>query len=207
MLSYCLHKVCWGSCSGSRTQKINNGGLIAETVLQRDKNYENISWMSLHVCFFIFFSKTIFCIKPNVPSQPKRNPSNRRLLEHGICIRRGQDSNSQPVPSRILAYSTRPQWRTCLTKKILNLKFPLIAILRFFKLFRSHLFLDIIGFFMLGGTHVRVSFQSFQIFWNLKSRKLRGQAPAAVHDVWSRSERVTQSIRGLWNDQVVIFDA
>ena len=81
-----------------------------------------------------FFFKHNFCIKPCVPREPRRDPSNRRLYEHGIwytlCpekreplpillgvpffldtvyIRHCQDSNSQPVPSQVCAYSTRPQ--------------------------------------------------------------------------------------------------
>ena len=40
-----------------------------------------------------------FCIKPYVPKKPRMDPSNRRLYEHGICIRHYQDSNPQPVQS------------------------------------------------------------------------------------------------------------
>ena len=38
-----------------------------------------------------------------------KGPSNRRLYEHGICIRHCQDSNSQPVSSQVRADSTRPR--------------------------------------------------------------------------------------------------
>ena len=46
-----------------------------------------------------------------VPKEPRRNPSNRRLNEHGIYIRYCQESNSQPVSSQVGADPTRPQWR------------------------------------------------------------------------------------------------
>ena len=39
-----------------------------------------------------------------------RNPSNRRLNEHGIYIRHCQESNSQPVLSQVRADPTRSQW-------------------------------------------------------------------------------------------------
>ena len=55
------------------------------------------------------FFKHKFCVKPYVPREPKRDPSNRKLNEHGIYIR---ESNSQPVPSQAGADTTRPQWRT-----------------------------------------------------------------------------------------------
>ena len=41
-----------------------------------------------------------------------RDSSNRRLYEHGICIRHCQESNPQPVPSQARADPTRPQWRS-----------------------------------------------------------------------------------------------
>ena len=53
-----------------------------------------------------------FCVKPYVPREPRRDPSNRRLNEHGIYIRHCQESNSQPVPYQAGADPTRPQWRT-----------------------------------------------------------------------------------------------
>ena len=40
-----------------------------------------------YVFFFCFFFKHNFCVKPYVPREPRRNPSNRRLNEHGIYIR------------------------------------------------------------------------------------------------------------------------
>ena len=49
-------------------------------------------------CFFFFQHN--FCVKPYVPREPQRDPSNRRLCEHGIYIRHCQESNSQPVPSQ-----------------------------------------------------------------------------------------------------------
>ena len=48
------------------------------------------------------------CVKPYVPREPRRNPSNRRLNEHGIYIRHCQESNSQPVPSQVGVDPTRP---------------------------------------------------------------------------------------------------
>ena len=53
-----------------------------------------------------------FCIKPYVSREPRRNPSNRRLNEHGICIRHYKESYSQPVLSQVCTDSTRSQWRT-----------------------------------------------------------------------------------------------
>ena len=50
-----------------------------------------------------------FCVKPYVPREPRRDPSNRRLNEHGIYIRHCQELNSQPVPSQAGADTTRPQ--------------------------------------------------------------------------------------------------
>ena len=49
------------------------------------------------------------CVKPYVPREPRRNPSKRRLNEHGILyIRHCQESNSQPVLSQAGADTTRP---------------------------------------------------------------------------------------------------
>ena len=45
---------------------------------------------------------------PTAPREPRRDPSNRRLNEHGIYIRHCQESNSQPVPSQAGADTTRP---------------------------------------------------------------------------------------------------
>ena len=59
---------------------------------------------------FIYFFQHNFCVKPYVPREPRRDPSNRRLNEHGIYIRHCQESNSQPVPSQAGADTTRPQW-------------------------------------------------------------------------------------------------
>ena len=44
-------------------------------------------------CFFLF--KHNFCVKLDVPREPRRDSSNRRLNEHGIYIRHCQESNSQ----------------------------------------------------------------------------------------------------------------
>ena len=56
-----------------------------------------------------------FCIVPYIPREPRRDPSNCRLYEHGIWyiyIGHCQVSNSQPVRSQVRTDSTRPQWRT-----------------------------------------------------------------------------------------------
>ena len=60
--------------------------------------------------FFIlfFFLNTIFVSSHMYPENPK-DPSNRRLNEHGIYIRHCQESNSQPVPSQAGVDTTRPQ--------------------------------------------------------------------------------------------------
>ena len=50
--------------------------------------------------YIIFFFQHNFCVKPYVPWEPRRDPSNRRLNEHGIYIRHCQESNSQPVLSQ-----------------------------------------------------------------------------------------------------------
>ena len=46
--------------------------------------------------YFLFFQHN-FCVKPYVPREPRRNPSNRRFNEHGIYIRHCQELNSQHV--------------------------------------------------------------------------------------------------------------
>ena len=66
----------------------------------------------------LYFFKHSFCFKPYVPREPRRNPSNRRLNEHGIYIRHCQKSNPQPVPSKAGTDTIRPQWRT---RKIVSL--------------------------------------------------------------------------------------
>ena len=63
----------------------------------------------------LFFFQHNFCVKPYVPREPRRDPSNRRLYEHGIYIRHCQESNSQPVSSQVRADPTRPQWQTLST--------------------------------------------------------------------------------------------
>ena len=59
----------------------------------------------------LYFFKHNFCVKRYLPREPRRNPSNRRLNEHGIYIRHCHVSNSQPVPSQAGADTTRPQKR------------------------------------------------------------------------------------------------
>ena len=55
----------------------------------------------------IFFLTQFLC-QAICTQEPRRNPSNRRLNEHGIYIRHCQESNSQPVPSQAGADTTRP---------------------------------------------------------------------------------------------------
>ena len=69
-----------------------------------------VSYSNVPLFYFLF--KHNFCVKPYVPREPRKDPSNRRLNEHGIYIRHCQESNSQPVPSQAGANTTRPQWRT-----------------------------------------------------------------------------------------------
>ena len=54
------------------------------------------------------FFKHNLCIKPYVPRESRKDPSNRRLIEHGIYIRHCQESISQPVPSQTGANTNRP---------------------------------------------------------------------------------------------------
>ena len=54
-----------------------------------------------------FLNKIFVSGHAYVLRESRRDPSNRRLYEHGIGIRLCQDSNSQPVPS------PRPQWPWC----------------------------------------------------------------------------------------------
>ena len=72
-----------------------------------------VIWLSDRVLVNCFFFKHNFCVKPYVPREPRRDPSNRRLNEHGIYIRHCQESNSQPVPSQAGVDTTRPQWQGC----------------------------------------------------------------------------------------------
>ena len=63
----------------------------------------------LFCCKFAFFFNTTFLSSRMYPDrEPRRDPSNHRLYEHGICIRHHQDSNSEPVPSQLHADSSRP---------------------------------------------------------------------------------------------------
>ena len=57
----------------------------------------------------LVFFKHNFCVKLYVPREPRRDPSNRRLSEHGIYIRHCPESSSQPVPSQAGADTTRPR--------------------------------------------------------------------------------------------------
>ena len=78
-----------------------------ESIFQQESLFFATSLM--HVV--IFFFNTIFVSSHMYPENPK-DPSNRRLNEHGIYIRHCQESNSQPVPSQAGVDTTRPQWRT-----------------------------------------------------------------------------------------------
>ena len=60
-------------------------------------------------CFF----KHNFSVKPYVPREPRRDPSNRRLNEHWIYI--CQESNSRPVPSQAGVDTTKPPIVVCLS--------------------------------------------------------------------------------------------
>ena len=57
--------------------------------------------IEMAICF-----KHNFCVKPYVPREPRKDPSNRRLNERGIYIRHCQESNSQPVLSQAGADTT-----------------------------------------------------------------------------------------------------
>ena len=61
-------------------------------------NHINI-FSSFHL-FRLWFFFNNFCDKAYIPREPWRDPSNRRLNEHGIYIRHCQESNSQPVPPK-----------------------------------------------------------------------------------------------------------
>ena len=63
---------------------------------------------------YVIFFQHNFCVKPYVPREPERDPSNHRLNEHGIYIRHCQESNSIPAPSQAEADPTRSQWRISL---------------------------------------------------------------------------------------------
>ena len=75
--------------------------LILNTIRWKYENKLN-SLRFLVQKFFKFFKNTIFvfCVKPYVPREPRKDPSNRRLNEHGIYIRHCQESNSHPVPPK-----------------------------------------------------------------------------------------------------------
>ena len=75
--------------------------------------------ISLSSTLFSFFQHN-FCVKPYVPREPRRDPSNRiGSMNMGyIYIRHCQKSNSRPVPSQAGADTTRPQWRTLITSLI-----------------------------------------------------------------------------------------
>ena len=60
-----------------------------------------------YIYLFTIFQHN-FCVKPYALREPRRDPSKRRLNEHGMCIRQCQESNSQPVPSQAGADTTRP---------------------------------------------------------------------------------------------------
>ena len=63
------------------------------------------------------------CCAICIPREPRRDPSNRGLYEHGKWIRHCQESNPQPVPSQVRTYPSR-QWRTAGTdaSKVMELK-------------------------------------------------------------------------------------
>ena len=59
--------------------------------------------------FFIFFFKHNFCVKPCVPREPRRDPSNRRLNEHGIYIRTARNRTHNLFRPKRGDDLTRPQ--------------------------------------------------------------------------------------------------
>ena len=99
-------------------------------------NWSRLSWSSktwrLITCREYFQRRwetrepvqNIFCNKPYVPKEPRRDPSNPRFYEHGICIRHNQVWNSQHLPSQERAESVRPEWI-----ELLPFKFDLHSIL------------------------------------------------------------------------------
>ena len=68
-------------------------------------------WRRQQDIFYLTFQHN-FWIKPYVPREPQRVPSNRMALWtwNTIYIRHCQESNSHPLPSQVHADSTRPQW-------------------------------------------------------------------------------------------------
>ena len=75
--------------------------------------YIEILLFSKMVEWILFFLNN-FCVRPYVPREPRRNPSNCRFYEHGIWYISNTARNQtwQPVPSQVSADPTRPQWRT-----------------------------------------------------------------------------------------------
>ena len=70
----------------------NNNAILKHSLKRANFSHILESWKGKHCCNLPkdkhenirFFLKHNFCIKPYVPREPWRDPSNRRLYEHGI---------------------------------------------------------------------------------------------------------------------------
>ena len=70
------------------------------------------NWNKKNTIKNFFFKHNFLCQAIcRLLGEPRRDPSNRRLNEHGTYIRHCQESNSQSVPSQAGVDTTRPQWR------------------------------------------------------------------------------------------------
>ena len=67
-------------------------------------NLNDVIFIEIH-CIFL----TQFLFQAIRNQEPRKDPNNRRLNEHGIYIQHCQESNSRPVPSQAGADTTRPQ--------------------------------------------------------------------------------------------------
>ena len=77
-------------------------------------HFFSYTYFSTLIYIFKILFKHNFCVKPYVPRESWRDPSNRRLNERGIYIRHCQELNSQPFPFQVGADPTRPQWHSYL---------------------------------------------------------------------------------------------
>ena len=97
----------WSSCSNSRCQSTVQSLLVRSSKLRSSFCCSCIFWCCCRRVGYAWNGATSdsnffyhnFGVESYVPREPRRDPSNRRLSEHGIYIRRCQESNSQPVPS------------------------------------------------------------------------------------------------------------
>ena len=77
--------------------------------------FQRISFLFLAMVYNKFMCTTLgfvtqFCVKPYVPRESRRDPSNRRLNEHEKYIRHRQESNLRPAPPQAGADPIRSQW-------------------------------------------------------------------------------------------------